>query len=66
MNLNFSKWLEQNTVGTEFVDESKIDQMYGKAKKLFTGEPAVIPKGSVTKTEKSVTVAPGKKRGGAC
>ena len=32
MNLNFSKWLEQNTVGTEFVDESKIDQMYGKAK----------------------------------
>jgi hypothetical protein len=32
MKLNFSKWLEQSTLGTEFVDESKIDSVYDKAK----------------------------------
>jgi hypothetical protein len=43
---------------------SMMKEMAGKVKKLFTGSE--VPKGSVTKTEKSVTVAPGKKRGGAC
>jgi hypothetical protein len=39
-----------------------VKDLYGKAKSYFTP-----PAGSVTKTEKSVTVAPGKKRGGrAC
>lgn len=33
MILNFSEWMEQSTVGTEFVDESKIDQIYIGAKK---------------------------------
>lgn len=33
MILSFSKWMEQSTVGTEFVDESKIDQIYIGAKK---------------------------------
>lgn len=32
MNLEFAKWLEQSTLGTEFVDESKIDALYDKAK----------------------------------
>ena len=43
---------------------SMMKEMAGKVKKLFTGSE--VPRGSVTKTEKSVTVAPGKKRGGAC
>jgi hypothetical protein len=43
---------------------SMMKEMAGKVKKLFAGSET--PKGSVTKTEKSVTVAPGKKRGGAC
>ena len=43
---------------------SMMKEMAGKVKKLFAGSE--MPKGSVTKTEKSVTVAPGKKRGGAC
>lgn len=30
--MNFAKWLEQNTIGTEYVDESKIDAVYDKAK----------------------------------
>lgn len=30
--MNFRAWIEQNTVGTEFVDESKIDVLYDKAK----------------------------------
>lgn len=31
--INFKKWLcEQNTVGTEFVDETQIDAIYDKAK----------------------------------
>ena len=37
-----------------------VKDLYGKAKSYFTP-----PAGSVTKTEKSVTVAPGKKRGGS-
>lgn len=32
MIISFAKWLEQNTLGTEFVDESKIDVIYDKAK----------------------------------
>lgn len=32
MNLEFSRWLEQSTLGTEYVDESKIDSIYDKAK----------------------------------
>jgi hypothetical protein len=40
-------------------------EMFGKVKKLFSPSEVKAPKGSVTKTEKSVTVAP-KKRGGAC
>lgn len=32
MKLQFSVWLEQNTIGTEYVDESKIDIVYDKAK----------------------------------
>jgi len=32
MNLEFSRWFEQNTLGTEFVDESKIDAIYDKSK----------------------------------
>lgn len=43
---------------------SMMKEMAGKVKRLFTGSE--LPKGSVTKTEKSVTVAPGKKRGGVC
>jgi hypothetical protein len=39
---------------------SMAKELYGKAKGYFTP-----PAGSVTKTEKSVTVAPGKKRGGS-
>jgi len=35
-------------------------------KKLFSPASAASAPGSVTKTEKSVTVAPGKKRGGKC
>ena len=30
--MNFAKWFEQNTIGTEFVDESRIDAIYDKAK----------------------------------
>jgi hypothetical protein len=37
-----------------------VKDLYGKAKGYFTP-----PAGSVTKTEKSVTVSPGKKRGGS-
>jgi hypothetical protein len=37
--------------------------MFEAAKGLFKGKEA--PAGSVTKTEKSVTVAPSKKRGGS-
>jgi hypothetical protein len=40
---------------------SMIKEGYGKIKDYFTSKPA--PAGSVTKTEKSVTVAP-RKRGG--
>lgn len=41
---------------------SMAKELYGKAKSYFS---PTIPAGSVTKTEKSVTVAPGKKRGGS-
>jgi len=37
-------------------------RLLGGVKKLFSGTP---PSGSVTKTEKSVTVTPSKKRGGS-
>lgn len=30
--MNFKEWLSQNTVGTELVDSSKIEQLYNKAK----------------------------------
>jgi hypothetical protein len=30
--ITFQKWLEQNTVGTEFVDETQINLIYDKAK----------------------------------
>jgi hypothetical protein len=30
--MNFKKWLEQSTVGTEFVDERQIDSAYDKGK----------------------------------
>jgi len=40
-----------------------VKDLYGKAKSYFTSPTP--PAGSVTKTEKSVTVAPGKKRGGS-
>lgn len=50
---------------------SMIKELYGKARNAMKGQGAVsdkersmIPSGSVTKTEKSVTVAPSKKRGG--
>ena len=39
---------------------SMVKELYGKAKNYFSP-----PAGSVTKTEKSVTVSPGKKRGGS-
>jgi hypothetical protein len=55
---------------------SMIKEVGHRIKDAFTGEKntygpngatPVVPKGSITKTEKSVTVAPGKKRGGlAC
>lgn len=32
MKLSFANWLEQSTIGTELVDESKIDVIYDKAK----------------------------------
>lgn len=32
MKINFLKWLEMNTLGTEYVDESKIDALYQNAK----------------------------------
>ena len=38
--------------------------IYNAAKNLFT--PKTPPAGSVTKTEKSTTVTPSKKRGGKC
>lgn len=42
-------------------------RLYEGAKSLFTTTPAKPPQGSVTKTEKSVTVSPAnKKRGGMC
>lgn len=40
-------------------------RMIEGAKSLFTSKEADKPEGSVTKTEKSVTVSPGRKRGGA-
>jgi hypothetical protein len=40
-------------------------RMIEGAKSLFTSKEAEKPAGSVTKTEKSVTVSPGRKRGGA-
>jgi hypothetical protein len=40
-------------------------RMIEGAKSLFTSKEAEKPAGSVTKTEKSVTVAPGRKSGGA-
>jgi len=40
-------------------------RIYEGAKSLFGGKADSMPEGSVTKTEKSVTVSPGKKRGGA-
>jgi len=40
-------------------------EMFSKVKKMFSPSKVDVPKGSVTKTEKSVTVTP-KKRGGAC
>ena len=52
---------------------SMIKEMGSRIKDAFTGQKntygpsgatPVVPKGSITKTEKSVTVAPGKKRGG--
>ena len=53
---------------------SMVKELYGKARDAFRGQGSVndkeraVPSGSVTKTEKSVTVSPaGKKRGGrAC
>jgi hypothetical protein len=39
---------------------SMVKELYGKAKDYFSP-----PAGSVTKTEKSVTVSPGKRRGGS-
>jgi hypothetical protein len=55
---------------------SMIKEVGSRIKDAFTGQKntygpngatPVVPKGSITKTEKSVTVAPGKKRGGlAC
>ena len=44
---------------------SMAGEMFSKVKKMFSPSEVKVPKGSVTKTEKSVTVAP-KKRGGAC
>ena len=44
---------------------SMAGEMFSKVKKMFSPSKVDVPKGSVTKTEKSVTVAP-KKRGGAC
>ena len=53
---------------------SMVKEAYGRLKDAFTGQKntygpsgatPVVPKGSITKTEKSVTVAP-KKRGGMC
>ena len=44
--------------------KSMASEMFGKVKNLFSPSKVEVPKGSVTKTEKSVTVAP-KKRGGA-
>ena len=52
---------------------SMIKEMGSRIKDAFTGQKntygpsgatPIVPKGSITKTEKSVTVAPGKKRGG--
>lgn len=40
-------------------------ELYGKARNYFTGNAEKAP-GAVTKTKESVTVAPGKKRGGKC
>jgi hypothetical protein len=40
-------------------------KLYEGAKSLFTSKDKDKPSGSVTKTEKSVTVSPAKKRGGA-
>lgn len=45
--------------------KSMASEMFSKVKNLFSPSKVEVPKGSVTKTEKSVTVAP-KKRGGAC
>jgi len=40
-------------------------KLYEGAKSLFTSKEKDKPSGSVTKTEKSVTVSPPKKRGGS-
>jgi len=42
---------------------SMAKELYGKAKNFVTEK--VMPKGSVTETQKSVTVSPSKKRGGS-
>ena len=42
---------------------SMAKELYGKAKNFVTDK--VMPKGSVTQTQKSVTVTPSKKRGGS-
>lgn len=42
---------------------SMAKELYGKARNFVTDK--VMPKGSVTETQKSVTVSPGKKRGGS-
>lgn len=42
---------------------SMAKELYGKAKNFVTDK--VMPKGSVTETQKSVTVTPSKKRGGS-
>jgi hypothetical protein len=50
-----------------FRPENLIGKAVDKVKGLFASKPETPPAGSVTKTEKSVTVAPAKKRGGrAC
>ena len=44
---------------------SMMQELYNKARNAFTGQGSMTDKeGSVTKTKESVTVSPGKKRGG--
>jgi hypothetical protein len=54
---------ENEAVGNAF--RHPIDTMVKLGKRLFSSSDTP-PEGSVTKTEKSVTVAPAKKRGGRC